>query len=192
MRRNAKDIVITLAAAAAVTILGCGNGASRDARTEGSEAQAASVNTVQTRGELGEQAFDFTLKNLEGKDVRLSDFKGKIVILDFWATWCGPCKMELPHFRELYKQYKDKGVAIVGVALDQQGLKIVAPFVQKNQIEYVTLIGTPDVVGRYGDIRGIPTTFIINQKGKITNKFVGYRNKADFEAEIVKLLGAKS
>lgn len=189
MKRSAKDIVVTMAAVAAVTILGCGNGGGGAARTEDTKASAAStVETPQTRGELGEQAFDFTLKDLAGKDVKLSDFKGKVVVLDFWATWCGPCRMELPHFKELHNQYKDKGVAIVGVALDVQGAKIVEPFVQKNGIEYTSLIGTQDVVARYGYIRSIPTTFVIDQNGKIANKFIGYRNKSDFETEIAKLL----
>lgn len=191
MKRNATDIFITVAAAAAVSILGCGSGENKTAGTDGAPAQTASAEAAPTRGVPGEQAFDFTLKDLAGKDVRLSDFKGKVVILDFWATWCGPCRMEVPHFKELHKQYKSKGVAIVGIALDQQGAKVVAPFIEKNQIEYVTLIGTPDVVSRYGNIRGIPTTFIIDQKGKIVTSFTGYRSKDVFEAEIVKLIGTK-
>jgi len=189
MMHRAKDIIITVAAAAAVSILGCGSGENKTAAGESNATTVAASSEAQVSGwSQGDQAFDFTLKDLAGNDVRLSDYKGKVVILDFWATWCGPCKMEVPHFKELHKQYQLKGVEIVGIALDQQGAKIVAPFIASNQIEYTTLIGTSEVVQRYGSPRGIPTTFVIDQNGKIVTSFMGYRSKDVFEAEIVKLL----
>jgi thiol-disulfide isomerase/thioredoxin len=191
MNWKIRDLMITAGAVSALTIVGCGNSGDRAAQASGEKAAPAAAGAVRTTGAIGEQAFDFTLKNLEGRDVRLSDFRGKIVILDFWATWCGPCKMEIPHFKELYKEYRARGLEIVGIALDNQGARVVAPFVKQNAVEYVTLIGNQDAVSRYGNFTGIPTTFIIDPQGKIVNKFVGYRSKTDFEVEITKLLGSK-
>jgi len=131
---------------------------------------------------------EFTLTDISGKSVNLSDFKGKVVILDFWATWCGPCKMEIPHFIDLYKEYKEHGLEIVGVALDRQGIAKVVPFVESKGIEYVSLIGNQQVVGLYGGVRSIPTTFVIDREGRIVSKHIGYRDKGTFEKEVVPLL----
>ncbi|MDZ7262437.1 MAG: TlpA family protein disulfide reductase [candidate division KSB1 bacterium] len=137
------------------------------------------------------QAPDFSLPNLEGKQVKLSDFKGKVIILDFWATWCPPCRMEIPDFIDLYKTYQDTGLVILGVALDQEGEKVVKPFAKKQGINYPILMGNAQVVQKYGGIQGIPTTFIINQEGKIITTFLGYRPKKVFEEEVKKLLKIK-
>jgi len=133
-------------------------------------------------------AADFTLKDLNGNDFSLSSTKGKVVILDFWATWCPPCRMEIPHFQALHKQYGDKGLVIVGVALDQGGVRDVKPFVKSNGVTYPIVIGNQKVVESYGGVRGIPTTFVIDRKGQIVTKVVGYRDKNFFEEEIKKLL----
>jgi cytochrome c biogenesis protein CcmG/thiol:disulfide interchange protein DsbE len=135
-----------------------------------------------------ESAPSFTLQNINGESVSLSDFSGKVVILDFWATWCPPCKKEIPHFIELYEQYKDKGCAIVGIALDREGIDIVKPFVQKNAINYPVLLPDGRVAQAYGGINSIPTTFVIDSAGKIRRKYVGYRDKSVFEADIKEFL----
>ncbi len=131
---------------------------------------------------------DFVLKDLEGKDVKLSDFKGKVMILDFWATWCPPCRKEIPHFKELYDKYKAQGLEIIGVALDQEGVSIVKPFAESNKINYICLIGNEKVVQDYGGIRGIPTTFVIDKNGNIYKKYIGYQEKEVFEKDIKDLL----
>jgi peroxiredoxin len=131
---------------------------------------------------------DFTLNDLNGRPFSFSETRGKVVILDFWATWCPPCREEIPHFVALYRDYRGKGLEIVGVSLDQGGANAVKPFVKANGINYPVVIGNRKVTADYGGIRGIPTTFIIDRKGRIAEKFVGYRDKAVFEKAIKKLL----
>jgi cytochrome c biogenesis protein CcmG/thiol:disulfide interchange protein DsbE len=134
------------------------------------------------------EAPDFTLPALDGKPFRFSNQRGKVIILDFWATWCPPCRAELPHFKSLYEQYNQKGLQIVGVALDDGGAEVVRPFVEDNDIKYPILIGNQEVVEDYGGIRGIPTTFVVDRKGHIIKKFVGYQDKEVFESAIKELL----
>lgn len=135
-----------------------------------------------------ESAPNFTLKDLNGNTFQLSDVKGKVVILDFWATWCPPCRMEIPHFEELHQEYKSKGLAVIGIALDRGGASQVKPFVEINRVSYLVLMGDGIVTEAYGGIRGIPTTFVIDRDGNIREKFVGYRSKEVFEETIKKLL----
>ena len=131
---------------------------------------------------------DFTLPDLNGKMVSLKDFRGKVIILDFWATWCPPCRQEIPLFVDLYSQYKEKGFEIIGIALDQEGEKVVKPFSQNYNIKYPILIGGEEVSEVYGGIRGIPTTFVIDRKGNIVKKYVGFTEKEVFEEDIKALL----
>jgi cytochrome c biogenesis protein CcmG/thiol:disulfide interchange protein DsbE len=131
---------------------------------------------------------DFTLNDLDGKPFRFSSTRGKVVILDFWATWCPPCRMEIPHFVDLYRDYRGKGLEIVGVSLDRGGASAVKPFARTNGINYPVLIGNQKVTSDYGGVRSIPTTFVIDRKARIVEKYVGYRDKAVFEEVIKKLL----
>ena len=138
----------------------------------------------------GGGAPDFALTSLDGQEVRLSQFKGKVVILDFWATWCTPCKMELPDFIDLYQQFQNSGLVIIGVSLDKTGVREVASFVKEWKIPYIVVMGTGQVVRDYGGIRGVPTTFVIGKDGKIYKKYVGYRRKEVFQEDVTKLLNA--
>jgi peroxiredoxin len=128
----------------------------------------------------------FTLQNLDGKNVKLSDFKGKVTIIDFWATWCPPCRAEIPDFIDLYKTYQKKGLVIIGIALDDKPK--VQKFVKDQKINYPILLGNQEIANLYGGISGIPTTFIIDRKGEIIKTFVGQRSKEDFETIIKGLL----
>jgi thiol-disulfide isomerase/thioredoxin len=130
-------------------------------------------------------------KRLDGTTVTNADFAGKVVILDFWATWCGPCKKEIPHFKELYAEYAAMGLEVVGVDVGEPASRV-APFVQQAQINYHTVLGTQKMVGDYGPINGIPTTFVISQDGKIYRRYVGYRPKQTFEQDVRTLLGMTS
>ncbi len=128
------------------------------------------------------------LKDVDGKAVKSGDFKGKLVVLDFWATWCPPCREEIPGFVELYKKYNKDGLVIVGISLDEQGPSVVKPFMQKYQINYPIVMGDSKTTELFGKIESIPTTFIIDREGRITSKHVGLVAKAKFESEIKKLL----
>lgn len=128
------------------------------------------------------------LKNVNGQPVKSSDFAGKVVILDFWATWCPPCRMEIPGFIELQKQYADKGLVVIGVSLDQDGAAGVKQFMDKQGMTYPVVLGDQKIVSAFGGVEGIPTTFIIDRKGRIIRKHVGYTEKSEFEAEIKPLL----
>jgi peroxiredoxin len=139
-------------------------------------------------GAIGSQAADFALADLSGKTVHLSDFKGKVVIVDFWATWCGPCRVEIPDFVRLQSKYRDKGLAIVGLSLDADGEKAVKPFVEEHDINYTMLIANDETAKSFGGILGIPTTFVIDRQGRIVQKFVGVMPAKTFEDTIQPLL----
>lgn len=128
------------------------------------------------------------LKDMEGKAVKSSDFKGRVVILDFWATWCGPCRMEIPGFVELQKQYGQQGLTVIGVSLDQEGPSIVKPFLKKFGINYPVVMGDRKIDQAFGGGEGLPTTFIIDREGRIVKKHIGYAPKEEFEKEIKPLL----
>lgn len=139
----------------------------------------------------GKVAPDFALKSTEGKMVKLSDYRGKVVILDFWATWCPPCRAEIPDFVSLYSQYRDKGFQMLGISLDEGGLKDVVPFMKDHAMNYPVVLGTQDVVSAYGGIRGIPTTFVIDKNGHVRASFVGYRQASVFENMLKQLIAEK-
>ena len=125
--------------------------------------------------ETGSMAPDFDLKVLDGngKTMKLSSLRGKAVILDFWATYCGPCKIEMPWFVELQNKYGQDGLQIVGVAEDDAGEKAISDFTHKMGINYPILIGTEKVADLYGGLDGLPTTFFLDRSGKIIDKQLG-------------------
>jgi cytochrome c biogenesis protein CcmG/thiol:disulfide interchange protein DsbE len=134
------------------------------------------------------KAPDFTLLDLNGQMVKSSDFSGKVILIDFWATWCRPCQYEVPHLKELYESYGGQGFEIVGIALDNGGAEVVEPFVRENNITYPIVIGNREVAMAFGGLTGIPTAFMIDRSGNIVRKYVGYTDKSVFEKDIKRLL----
>lgn len=131
---------------------------------------------------------EFSLKDSSGTVRKLSDFKGSVVIIDFLATWCPPCKKEIPHFVELYNQYKDQGLEIIGVSMDHRPERVIPGFIEKNNINYTILFGEDKVYDLYGGINSIPTTFIVDKAGNLVKKYLGYKEKKVFEQDIKELL----
>jgi cytochrome c biogenesis protein CcmG/thiol:disulfide interchange protein DsbE len=103
---------------------------------------------------------DFTLKDSSGATVKLSDYRGKVVLLNFWATWCGPCKIEIPWFMEFEKAYKDRKFAVLGVSLDDDGWESVRPYIESHKINYRVMVGTEELSQLYGSVDSLPTTFM--------------------------------
>jgi peroxiredoxin len=141
--------------------------------------------------ELPGRAPQFALKDLKGHTVRLEDLRGKVVLLNFFATWCAPCRQEIPDLERLYRRFNDQGLEIVGISLDMEGARLLNPFVQYYGITYPIVLGTREVVVDYGGIRGIPTSFLIDRTGRVAKHFVGFRPVQEFEQSVLELLGNK-
>lgn len=124
---------------------------------------------------------DFTLTDLNGQTLSLADFEGKVIFLNFWATWCPPCRQEIPGFIEIYEKYKEKGLVIIGVSVDREGADKVRKFVLDNNITYPVAMFTEEIIKAYQPGRFIPTTIIIDKQKKIRDKHVGYMDKETLE-----------
>jgi thiol-disulfide isomerase/thioredoxin len=135
---------------------------------------------------------DFTLQSLDGNSLRLSDLRGKAVLLNFWATWCSPCKIEMPWFIELQKQYGAQGLQIVGVAMDDSSKEDIAKFAKDMGVNYPVLLGKEEVGDAYGGVPALPETFFIGRDGKIVDKIIGLKGKAEIEDSIKKALNTQA
>ena len=178
MKRNAIVILVVIAAVALMLFAGVRISRSR-----------AGVSKIKPVGKNGSVAPDFELKSLEGKQVRLSDYRGKAVLLNFWATWCAPCKIEMPWFVDLQKQYASQGLQVIGVAMDESGEETIAKFAQQMGVNYPVLIGKEAVGDAYGGVEFLPTTFIIDRQGKVVDRVFGLAGRSEFEDDIKKALG---
>jgi thiol-disulfide isomerase/thioredoxin len=125
---------------------------------------------------------NFTLKDLQDKDISLEQFRGKLVLVNFWATWCGPCELEMPWFIEFQKKYGDRGFTVVGLAMDEEGKPVVAPWVEKKRFDvngtqlplnYPILISNEKIGDQFGGLIGLPTSLLISRDGKIVKRFIG-------------------
>jgi peroxiredoxin len=135
-------------------------------------------------------ATNFSLPGRDGKPVQLAALKGKVVLLDFWATWCTGCKVEIPWFIEFDKAYRAKGLAAIGVSMDDEGWKTIEPYLKKNPISYPIVAGNFDAAAPY-DITALPVTVLIDRAGRVAAKHVGVVNKKSFEAELKQLLAER-
>ncbi|MBV8807571.1 MAG: TlpA family protein disulfide reductase [Acidobacteriaceae bacterium] len=156
--------------------------------TQTQEVRAASAKPESER----KAAPDFKLKDADGQTVSLSDYRGKVVLLNFWATWCGPCALEIPWFEEFEQQYKSHGFEVLGVSMDDDGWSAVKPYIAAHKMNYRILLGNDSVAQLYGGLDALPTTFILDREGRIAfTPHVGLVNKDDYLSEIQELLGLK-
>ena len=132
---------------------------------------------------------DFELKTVDGRAVKLSDFRGRAVVLNFWATYCAPCRVEMPWLIDLYRQYQSQGLEIIGVSMDDPGeAQQVTNFVREFGVNYTIVFGNHTVGDAYGGARFLPQTFFIDRDGHITGSAIGMKSKSEFEAAIRQLL----
>lgn len=177
MKRN--NIVLVVVIVVVIAMVISAKRVHRGAGVAGAAVQGDGVGTV---------APDFTLTTLDGKKVKLSDYRGKAVLLNFWATWCGPCKVEIPWFMDLEKEYKPQGLVVLGVAMDDDGRQTVAKFAQEMKIDYTVVLGNDDVADQYGGVEGLPTTFYLDRNGKIVKKVAGLVSHSEIEDGIKEAL----
>ncbi len=130
---------------------------------------------------------DFTLTSLDGKPLKLSDYRGKVVLLDFWATWCTPCRAEIPRFLEWQQKYGAQGLVVLGVSMDDSS-KDAADYAREMKITYPLAMGTPQVADSYGGVLGLPVNLLITRDGQIVNKYVGATDLAAMERQITEQL----
>ena len=133
---------------------------------------------------------DFLLQDLDGKPLDLATYRGKVVLLDFWATWCTPCRGEIPHFVELQDKYRDQGLRVIGISMDD-GVKPVRGFYRQFKMNYPVGLGNEKVAEVYGGVLGLPITFLVGRDGRVAAKYVGEVQMSTLEQRIESLLQAK-
>ncbi len=132
---------------------------------------------------------EFALTDADENEFTIAQFEGQVRVVNFWATWCPPCRDEIPDFQAFHEKYEDQGVKIIGIALDEQGAEIVQPFVEDMNMTYLSLIDTSQMAAaKFGGIYGIPTTFIIDRDGMVRKKHVGYMSYENLESAVLPLL----
>lgn len=139
----------------------------------------------------GQLAPDFSLASLDGPTLKLSDYRGKAILLNFWATWCEPCKIEMPWFIDLQKKYGPQGLQILGVAMDDASPQEIADFAKKMGVNYPIMIGKEAVGNQYGGLTYLPYTFYIGRDGKVVDGVFGLRSRSEIETDIQKALGTQ-
>jgi cytochrome c biogenesis protein CcmG/thiol:disulfide interchange protein DsbE len=177
------SVIVIVLAAVAAGFAGC--------KSSGSQAAG-----LATQKPLPDEP-EVTFKDLQGKDVSLASLKGKVVIVNFWATWCEPCQAEIPWMIGFQKKYADKGFTLLGVAMDEEGKRVVAPYVQTTQFDvaghpmtmnYPIVLGDDDLAAKFGGLLGLPTTYVITREGKIAKRYIGLASESDLDKLIQSLL----
>ena len=134
------------------------------------------------------RAPDFELKDSQGRAVRLSEYTGKVVLLDFWATWCTPCKSAMPWLNELSAKYEAEGFAVLGISMDEDGWSVVKPFIEKMEIRYPVVLGNKRVAYLYGDVEALPLAFFVDRNQRVAAIHLGPAGRKEFEKTIRALL----
>jgi thiol-disulfide isomerase/thioredoxin len=178
LKRNLSVIILVVAAIAIMLLVG--KNLARRPRTAG--------NSLDSGHMVGKTAPDFALESLDGKLVRLSDYRGKAVLLNFWATWCAPCKIEMPWFIELQKQYGPEGFTILGVAMDDSGKDTIAKFAKDMGVNYPVLLGKESVGDDFGGIPYLPVSFYLDRNGQVVDQVAGLKGRAEIESYVKEAL----
>ena len=150
---------------------------------------AFSPKTIAVMDQKKLSSYQWQLVDASGKHVSLEEYRGKVIFINFWATWCAPCIVEIPWFIEFQKKYGPQGFEVVGISLDETGAKDVAPFVKKRGMNYAVLLGDENVATQFGGILGLPTSFLIDRNGNYYSMHRGLVNKESMEEELQILLG---
>lgn len=137
----------------------------------------------------GQPAPEFALESLDGKTVRLSDFRGKAVLVNFWATWCQPCKIEMPWFEEMQKEYGPNGFQVLGIAMDDASKEDIAKFAKEMGVNYPILVGKEAVGNAYGGVQFLPSSFFIDRDGKVVDRVFGLKSRSEIEDDIKAAMG---
>jgi thiol-disulfide isomerase/thioredoxin len=174
VKRNVSVIILVVAAIAIMLLVG--KNLARRPR--------AAENAPDSGRMVGKNAPDFALESLDGKTVHLSDYRGKAVLLNFWATWCEPCKVEMPWFVELQKQYGPEGFSIIGVAMDDSGKDAIARFAKEMGVNYPVLLGKEAVGDQFGGIPYLPVSFYLDRNGQVVEQVAGLKARREIEDDI--------
>jgi len=170
-----------------VLFAACSNSNSQSKPESNNSENNTATNTQNDEKEL-QEAPDFTLKDMEGNSFTLSEHEGKVIVLNVWATWCPPCRKEIPDFIDIQREMRDEGVLFVGVSVDREGWEVVRPFAEKYEINYPLVVDDGTINQKYGPFRGIPTTFIINKKGKVEYVAPGMIDQSILQPVLEKLV----
>jgi len=182
------NFFVTIVIASAFLFAACSNSNSQsNKKPSESSAKSAAGSATSDDPEL-KDAPNFTLTKMNGESFTLSEHEGKVVVLNVWATWCPPCRKEIPDFIEIQKDMRDEGVLFVGVSVDREGWEVVRPFAEEYGINYPLLVDDGTINNKYGPFRGIPTTFIINKKGKVEYVAPGMINRGVLEPALDELV----
>lgn len=188
--------LVSAVAVLSVLAAGCSGGQEETPQADASQAETAPATEANVGAgasgigtAVGQTPPPFTLPDLDGNSVSLSDFEGNVVVIDLWATWCPPCKKEIPFLVSLYEEFKDRGLVIVGIGLDRGGASVLQPFVTDNGVTYDVLVGNENVSRDYG-VSGIPMTLMVGRDGLVASKDVGFAPsmEAEMRARVVELL----
>ena len=168
-----------------LSLLGCG----RPDRPAPEPKNAAEEETLVTEGQL-QEAPDFELATLEGDIYRLSERRGKVVLVNFWATWCGPCVRETPALVALQNEWSDEPFEIVGVSLDQEGFEVIEPFAERYEVSYPLVVDDGSVADSFGGVYAMPSSFIVDKEGRIAHRVIGEIHVDDLRDRLKELMDA--
>lgn len=168
-------------------LFGCKQHNQKDTKTEVIKSKVSFVESVEQRDR---QAPNFSWKDSNGKVVNFDEIHKKVTLINFWATWCSPCRKEIPDLIEINKEFVDRGIRIIGISVDKGArvLEDVGDFVEENKIDYPIIIDDGKLSEAFGNVRGLPTTFLIDENKNIIKKFVGIKSKEFFISQIEKLI----